>query len=76
MFKGENYDFRSVKTILRAKDLWEVVENNSKVEATFSQVPSGTPPKQETSSKEEIIKDQCVMHILQNGLTNTPFFKE
>lgn len=72
-FNGEYYDFWSVKwkTNLRAKDPWEVVENGPKAEATFSQVAGGTPPRHATPSKEDIIKDQCALHILQNAEMDT-----
>ena len=48
MLNRENYDFLSfkLKIILRAKDLWEVVENVPKTKATFSQVASGILPRQ------------------------------
>lgn len=72
IFNGENYDFWVVKmkTTLKSRDLWDIVENGPAKSAPTTSETSATGGE---PSKEEIIKDQNALQILQNAMTDPIF---
>ena len=64
-----------MKTSLRARDFSKIVESGSQDKTMFSHA-SGTPPKQATPSKKEIVKHKIALQIYQNVVVKDTNFSK